>query len=337
MVLAALGAMAAGSASSAETPTPTTPTTPTEVPSTPSTGEAIQWHDGRGAKLTNAQRKDNYQAVYKMGKALEDAGLFGPGFATWLMVVSRTEARGNPAAGSDAFSNAARGMYGFRATTAWNESATVDGKERVWDEEDAELAFANGEVTGEEVAALKDLVWATALAAHNVSRLRKYLQGSSYTVLGARRGWAYPSLVPDHDNSERPELLTRWNEALNYFSLPANFGDTPMRVLVSRADFPHPAAIRKILLDAIGGSEVTPHNQPGFIAGSIEWGDHEPGTGYVYGWALGQHTEGTWSWSVDRYQDGNPTRIANLNGETTDRSAAAQAIIDSVEAWEASA
>lgn len=333
-----VAAAAGGSSESTEETTPTPSngggtSTPEQTP----TGGSIVWHDGRGAKLTNGQRKENYQAVYQMGKALENAGLFGPGFAEYLMVVSRTEARGNPAAGSDAFSNAARGMYGFRPTTGWNESATVDGKPRVWDEEDAELAFANGEVTGEEVRALKDLTWATALAAHNVSRLRKYVAGQPYTLLGARRGWAYPSLVPDHDNSERPELLDRWNEALAYFNLPSDFGDRKMQVLVSRDSFPHPAAIRQIILDAIGGEDPSNHNQAGFIAGSIEWGEHDPGNGFVYGWALGQYTDGNWSWAIDRYEDGNPNPITHLDGEVDTRSEASKAIRDHVEAWEASA
>jgi len=317
------------------------PATPHKDPSSgamkPAGTGAITWHDGRGPKLTDAQRKENYIAVRRMGKALEAAGLFGPGFAEWLMVVSRTEARGNPAAGSDAFSNAARGMYGFRPTTAWNEAATKNGVPREWDEDDAELAFANGEVTGEEVRALKDLVWSTALAAHNVNRLRKYTKGGPYTRLGARRGWAFPSLVPDLDNSERPELLERWNEALAYFGLPADFGEGPMKVLVNREDFPHPATIRQILLDAIEGKETDPHNQPGFIPGTIEWGDHSPGSGFTYGWALGHRVEGGWSWAIDRYFGDNPEPVNADNGETQSRNEAAQAIIDRVEAWEASA
>ena len=218
------------------------------------TSGGITWHDGRGSKLSNQQRRENYDAVYLMGKVLEDAGYFGEGFADWLRVVSFTEARGNPAAGSDAFSNAARGMFGFRPTTAWNETPTHNGVPRQWDEASAQIAFNNGAVTAAEVAALKDLPWSVALAAHNVSRLRKYTQGGPYTMLGARRGWAYPSLVPDHDNSQRPELLERWGEALTYFGLPASFGSQSMDVLVPRTSFPHPAQLRELIMSASLGT-----------------------------------------------------------------------------------
>lgn len=329
LALGVFGALA--SSSSADT----APKAPGQGASQPTPNGPIQWHDGRGATLTSAQRKANFVAVRQLGRALEDAGLFGPGFGELLAVMAYTEARGNPAAGSDAFSNAARGAYGLRPTTAWNEAATVDGVPRVWDESSAELAFANGEVSAAEVSALKDLVWSTALAAHNVSRLRKYTAGGPYTKLGVRRGWAFPYLVPDLDNSERPELLERWNEALAYFNLPASFGDQRMDVLVDRENFPHPAAIRKILLDAIEGKDATTHNQEGFVAGSIEWGTHEPGTGYVYGWALGESDAGPWSWSVDRYAANSDESLASDNGETQSRNLAVEAIIDRVEAWEA--
>lgn len=336
--LVPLGLFAVALASGGESAAPA-PTGSAKTPYAPSATGSITWHDGRGAKLTNAQREDNYRAVYQMGKALERAGLFGPGFAEWLTVVSRTEAMGNPAAGSDAFSNAARGMYGLRPTTAWNEAATVDGVDRVWDETDAELAFANGVVSGDEVRALKDLAWSTALAAHNVSRLRRYLKPEQpLTMLGARRGWAFPTLVDDYDNSQRPELLTRWNEALAHFGYPSSFGTERLQVLVPRSDFPHPAAIRQIILDAIEGKDVDYHNQPGFISGSIEWGDHQPGSGFIYGWVLGQQVAGPWSWAVNKSSDTNPdVPLVEEFGETQSRNQAAQSIINQVEAWEGSA
>ena len=327
--LVALALAGSGGAESAPAASPSSPLTSQG-------GAGISWHTGRAGKLTMSQRKENFQAVYRMGKALEDAGLFGPGFAEWLTVVSYTEAMGNPAAGSDSFSNKARGMYGLRPTTAWNEAAKKDGKARVWNEASAELAFANGEVTGEEVAALKDLAWSTALAAHNVSRLRRYLQPEQpYTMLGARRGWAFPNLVDDYANTQRPELLERWNEALGFFGLPANFGEQRMRVLVPRPDFPHPATIHGILLQAIEGEDVTGQNQPGFIVGSIETGEHNPGTGRTYAWALGEQLAGPWSWAVDQYAQ-TPEPIANYAGETPSRNQAAQAIIDTIEGLESS-
>lgn len=301
--------------------------------STPQAG-AIKWHDGRGGTLSNSQRKENYDAVYLMGKALEDAGLFGPGFADWMRIVAYTEARGNPSAGSDAFSNAARGMFGLRPTTGWNESATVDGKDRQWDEEDAELAFRNGEVTGAEVEALKDLTWAVALSAHNVSRLRKYLNGESYTLEGARRGWAYPSLVPDVDNSERPELLDRWHEALAFFGYPADFGKQPMRVLVSRDQFPHPHAVRNILIDAIAGGDPTTQDQEGFVKGSIESGSTAGSGDKVYSWALGELLEGGWSWAVTLWIGDADEPSDKQSGDTTTRGESAVAIGEAVDLWE---
>jgi hypothetical protein len=298
------------------------------------TSGGITWHDGRGSKLTNQQRRENYDAVYLMGKVLEDAGYFGEGFADWLRVVSFTEARGNPAAGSDAFSNAARGMFGFRPTTAWNETPTHNGVPRQWDEASAQIAFNNGAVTAAEVAALKDLPWSVALAAHNVSRLRKYTQGGPYTMLGARRGWAYPSLVPDHDNSQRPELLERWGEALAYFGLPASFGSQPMDVLVSRSNFPHPAQLRELIMAASLGTGTEEGADVAKVPGTLESGTYGGKLGNLYAWGLAQLVEGPWAWAVDMYDPEGGVVIASDWGEVNSRNLAAQAVNAAVSSWE---
>ena len=344
------GLLASGGASVDSTPTKT-PKTPSGTGSSsssstpsPSSG-GIVYHDGRGAKLTNAQRRENYDAAYLMGKSLEDAGVFGPGFAEWLRVVAFTEARGNPAAGSDAFSNAARGLLGLRATTAWNESETINGVKRVWNDNDAELAFRNGAVTSGEVDALKDMPWTIALAAHNVNRLRKYTAGGPLTLLGARRGWAFPSLVPDHDNSSRPELLTRkggWNDALKYFKLPASFADRPMVINVSRADFPSVYELHAIIEAAIngeGGSSSSSTGEPdydeGLVAGTREDGTTGGSEGYAYAWALGQRLDLTWTWGADRWPPNANAPDATEGGDTSTRNQSVSALSAAVAAWEA--
>ena len=342
------GALALGGSS--ETPGPLPSSTPRPSTGgggstpTPSSTGGIVWHDARGTTLTNAQRRENYDAAYLMGKSLEDAGLFGPDFATWLRVVARTEARGNPAAGSDAFSNAARGLLGLRPTTAWNESACIGGTganceggiKRQWSDDDPELAFRNGAVSSGEVEALKDMPWTIALAAHLVSRLRKYTKGGAYTLLGARRGWAFPSLVSDHDNSERPELLDRWNDALGYFQLPSNFGERAMPVLVSRSDFPSVEELHAIIMAAVagGGSSSTDETQEGFVAGSVEDGGYQGTEGYVYSWALGQRDDLTWTWGADRYPPDSDTPDAHGEGDTETRSQAVAGLTAAIETWE---
>jgi len=298
--------------------------------------------------LNNAQRRDNYEAAYLMGKALEDAGIFGPGFGEWLRVVAYTEARGNPAAGSDAFSNAARGLLGLRPTTAWNESACIGGTgddciggiKRQWSDDDPELAWRSGVVSSGEVAALKDMPWTIALAAHNLSRLRKYTQGGALTFLGARRGWALPSLVPDHDNSERPELLTRpggWNQALAFFGMPASFGDRTMVIHPSRADFPSVGELRAIILAAIAGGDSPPSQEGDFVAGTRESGLSAGSAGHVYAWALSQRPSLEWAWGVDQYApDASEASapIASADGDTHTRNQAVAELGEAVEGME---
>ncbi len=270
-----------------------------------------------------------------MGKSLEDAGLFGPGFADWLRIVAFTEARGNPAAGSDAFSNAARGMFGLRPTTAWSEPAKLDGLDRVWTEDSDELIFQNGEVTGGEVESLKELPWAVAQAAHNVNRLRKYTGGGAFTLVGARRGWAYPSLVDDHDNSQRPELLDRWFQALQAFGYPSNFGDKAMPVLVSRSSFPSVAELHEIILAAIGGGGSSSEAQSDdFIESTVEQSTSGGTDGYAYAWAVGQRNDLTWAWGADRYPPDADTPDAHAEGDTNTRNEAVGDLLEAIEDWE---
>lgn len=309
-----------------------------------STGEAITWFPGRGAPLTSAQRDANYAAVRKMGQALEAAGIMGPGFGDWLRVVAYSEARGNPAAGGDTFANIDQGMFQMVPTTAWNETPTVDGKTRVWDENSAQLAFHNGAVTAGEVAALKDLPWAVALAAHTVNRLRKYTAGTPYTRLGARRGWKLPGLVADHDNSEHPEILTRnggWNDALAYFGIPASFGGELMDVRISQGNFPSVHELHDIITAAVAGEspsdpdDGTDQDQAGFVAGTIETDWYGGASGNEYAWALGQRDAGPWTWSVDVFAVGAIEAYDRFEGDVDTRAIAAKNITTTIQSLEA--
>jgi hypothetical protein len=257
--------------------------------------------------------------------------------------VAFTEARGNPAAGSDAFSNAARGMFGFRATTAWNESACIGGMGkdcvggviRSWDEDDPELAFRNGVVSAGEVAALKDLTWAVAQAAHNVNRLRKYTFGKPFTLEGARRGWAYPSLVSDLDNIKRPELLERWYEGLAFHGYPQDFGKQPMQVLVARADFPGLHELHEIVLAAVAGGGASSASQSDdFIESTVEQSTSGGTDGYAYAWAVGQRNDLTWAWGADRYPPDADTPDAHAEGDTNTRNEAVGDLLEAIEDWE---
>lgn len=307
------------------------------------TGEAIVWFPGRGAPLTAAQRDLNYDAVRQMGEALEVAGVIGPGFGDWLRVVAYSEARGNPSAGGDVFANIDQGMFQMLPTTAWNETPTVDGKARVWDEDSAQLAFHNGAVTAGEVAALKDLPWAVALAAHTVNRLRKYTAGTPYTRLGARRGWKLPGLVSDHDNSQHPEILTRnggWNDALAYFGIPATFGGELMDVQMSQGSFPTVHELHAIITAAIAGespSEPDDDNQDqaGFVAGTIETDWYEGASGTEYAWGIAQRDAGPWTWSVDVYAPGTIEAYDRFEGDVDTRSIAAQNVTTTIQSLEA--
>jgi hypothetical protein len=239
-----------------------------------------------------------------MGQILEDAGLVGPGFGDFLMVAAYTEARGNPNAGSDDYDNKARGMWGLRPISAWNERAAAPPPRGVgWPGADGNadtspLDWGDGFVSREEVAAIKDLPWAVALITHYIQRNRAYLDGVPYTMLGARRGMAYPYLVSDEDNSERPEVLTRpgaWLDALRFFGMPESFSDKPLRFPISRSQYPSPHELHAVIVAGIEGR--TPDYVPGTYEGSLYLGDR----GHVYAWAFAQRSSGPWTWTVDRW------------------------------------
>ena len=185
--------------------------------------------------------------------------------------------------------------------------------------------------------------WTIALAAHNVNRLRKYPQGGPLTLLGARRGWAFPSLVADHDNSERPELLTRaggWNQALAYFGLPKSFADRTMVIHPSRANFPSVEELHAIILAAIASGGEATGEEAQFVEGTREEGLTAGAAGHTYAWALSQRPSLEWAWGVDRYAPdatGESEPIATADGDTTTRNQSVAELSAAVQAWEANA
>lgn len=181
------------------------------------------------APTDGAKRRANYAACKAYGDRLESLGYFSDGFGEYLRVVCYTEARGNPNAGSDAYSNAARGPFGLRPQSAWDAKSYTD-------------------LSADQIKSLKSLPWAVAQAAAYANRLYSYTDpGQTMTALALRRGWAFPRLVSDMDNSERPELVDRWSAALRALDVPASFADQPIRKLVSRADFPSVAELAVML------------------------------------------------------------------------------------------
>ncbi len=120
-----------------------------------------------------------------------------PGLGHYLAGIAFIESRGNPRAGSDAQSNAARGWFGHRP-----KSARLDD-------------------LGLGVGALKDEAYAVALAAWYAHRCRAFAApGQVMDWLAVRRCWAYPSHV---DNVDHPGYRTQLARGLQKAGVQPDF------------------------------------------------------------------------------------------------------------------
>lgn len=125
-----------------------------------------------------ASRRDKAREIWDLASVLERiSGWHGLG--DFLVATAYTESRGNPKAGSSAQSNAARGWFGIRPSTAQNAAVDVDPN------------------------VLKRKRWAVAIAADIAERLGRKYSASAQRVdwLAIRRGWAAPYLVADVDET----------------------------------------------------------------------------------------------------------------------------------------
>jgi hypothetical protein len=149
--------------------------------------------------------------------------------------------------------------------------------------------------------------------------------------------------VADHDNSERPELLTRpggWNQALAYFGLPKSFADRTMVIHPSRANFPSVEELHSIILAAIASGGEATGEEAQFVEGTREEGLTAGAAGHTYAWALSQRPSLEWAWGVDRYAPdatGESEPIATADGDTTTRNQSVAELSAAVQAWEANA
>jgi hypothetical protein len=128
-----------------------------------------------------------------------------PNLGNYLAAISYVESRGNNEAGSSGNNNKARGWFGLRPETAKTEH----------------YGYADPNI-------LKDKVTSVVLAADLADRLKPFASPGQYIDwLAIRRGWAYPKLVKDVDNSERPELVDRFVTGEKKVGLPKEFMHLP--------------------------------------------------------------------------------------------------------------
>ena len=121
------------------------------------------------------------------------------GLGDFLSAVAFLESRGNAQAGSDQ-GNAARGWFQLRPTSARLSDA------------------------GLTPAALKNERQAVALAAWYAWRLRPYAgPGQVIDWLALRRGWWYPYLVADTDQSQTKKITEDFATALPFVCVEPSF------------------------------------------------------------------------------------------------------------------
>lgn len=152
-------------------------------------------------------RRVNAKGIELLAGKLRDAGIIDQDLVNFLVVVGWTEARWSWKAGSSARNNKARGMFGLRPKSAWDQTNL-------------------GNINDAQIAALKDPEWGIALALDYLSRLYPYLDaGQEMTALRARCGWAFPSMTDDKPSCipDRPELWDRMRKAIAMVGLPESF------------------------------------------------------------------------------------------------------------------
>lgn len=155
---------------------------------------------------TKASQRANIGGIVAMGQKLVSAGIIGPEVVSFLIVKGYTEARWSWKAGSSGETNAARGMWGLRPKSAWDQPS---------------LAKLNAA----QFAALKDPAWAMATALDYLFRVGPYVADGTVNAVEMACGWAFPSLAKSIQacQGSRPELLTRWKLALRKTGLPENW------------------------------------------------------------------------------------------------------------------
>lgn len=122
-----------------------------------------------------------------------------PGLATYLVAVGYWESRGNPLSRRSSDPNSERGWFQIRPATA-NDPRVTANPDLLYDEQ-----------------------WAVALAADLIWRLHRRLDDAPW--LAIRRGWKYPRLVSDVNESDpdSPGIRERFEEALRATGAPAGF------------------------------------------------------------------------------------------------------------------
>lgn len=155
---------------------------------------------------TKEAQRLNAAGIWTMGMRLVDAGVIDKDTLWFLVAKGYTESRWSWKAGSSAQSNAARGMWGLRPKSAWDEPDM------------AKLSAA-------QVAAVKDPVWAMATALDYLYRVMPYVSDGEVNAREMACGWAFPSYAASVEQckAKRPALIRRWELALKKTGLPLTF------------------------------------------------------------------------------------------------------------------
>lgn len=155
---------------------------------------------------TKEYQRLNIAGIYTLAGRLVSAGYIGPEVVDFLAIKAYTEARWSWKVGSSAQSNAARGMFGLRPQSAWDEPTF--SKLKPW-----------------QFESLKDPAWAIAQALDYLSRVGPYVCDGTVNAQEMACGWAFPSLAcaVESCREKRPELWTRWQLALSKSGFPGDW------------------------------------------------------------------------------------------------------------------
>jgi hypothetical protein len=175
------------------------------------------------ATFTSAQEEK--QMMWDLAHKVEAFGAL-PGFAEFLLPCGYIESRFHPGAQNGNDPNAARGWFGMRPRSAFNSKSGLK-------------SYATSRPN-----LLKNRAWAVATAADYTRRLVPYgYSGQVVTWRAIRRGWKFPSKVPDDSSDWSQRNWNQFRNAINKTGVPMSMAD--QRVVVG--NLPKLATLAKAL------------------------------------------------------------------------------------------